>query len=85
MDQAGGGAHGNFGMCNENAQNTCPNWGSEDQVISGCLQAMWDEGPGEPFSAHGHYINMSSLDYTRVACGFSGSNSGVWSNQNFRP
>ena len=49
------------------------------------MQAMWDEGPGEPFSAHGHYINMSSTTYTRVACGFSSSGSGVWSNQNFSP
>ena len=84
-DQNGGGPHGNFGACGENAQNTCPNWGSENQIISGCLQAMWDEGPGEPFSAHGHYINMSSTTYTRVACGFSSSGSGVWSNQNFSP
>ena len=84
-DQNGGGAHGNFGMCNENAQNTCPNWGSEAQVIGGCLQAMWDEGPGEPFSEHGHYINMSSTNYSRVACGFASGNGGVWSNQNFRP
>lgn len=84
-DQNGGGPHGNFGSCGENAQNTCPNWGSEQQIITGCLQAMWDEGPGEPFSAHGHYINMSSMSYTKVACGFSSSGAGVWSNQNFAP
>ncbi|MCX4244847.1 CAP domain-containing protein [Paraliomyxa miuraensis] len=84
-DQNGGGPHGNFGSCGENAQNTCPNWGSEQQIISGCLQAMWDEGPGEPFSAHGHYINMSSTNYTKVACGFSSNGGGVWSNQNFAP
>lgn len=84
-DQNGGGPHGNFGMCGENAQNTCPNWGSEQQIITGCLQAMWDEGPGEPFSAHGHYINMSSTNYSRVACGFSSSGAGVWANQNFSP
>lgn len=84
-DQNGGGPHGNFGACGENAQNTCPNWGSEGQIISGCLQAMWDEGPGEPFSEHGHYINMSNTGYTRVACGFSSGGGGVWSNQNFSP
>jgi hypothetical protein len=84
-DQNGGGPHGNFGACGENAQNTCPNWGSQQDVIVGCLQAMWDEGPGEPFSAHGHYINMSNLGYSRVACGFSSSGAGVWSNQNFAP
>ena len=84
-DQNGGGPHGNFGACGENAQNTCPNWGSEGQVIGGCLQMMWDEGPGEPFSEHGHYINMSSTQYGRVACGSSVSSDGVWSNQNFKP
>jgi hypothetical protein len=84
-DQNGGGPHANFGMCGENAQNTCPDWGSEQDIIVGCLQAMWDEGPGEPFSEHGHYINMSSMDYSKVACGFSSSNGGVWSNQNFSP
>lgn len=82
-DQAANSPHGNFGACGEWAQNTCPNWGSEQDVIVGCLQAMWDEGPGEPFSAHGHYINMSSTDYTKVACGFSSSGAGVWANQNF--
>jgi hypothetical protein len=84
-DQNGGGPHANFGQCGENAQNTCPDWPSEDSIITGCLQSMWDEGPGEPFSEHGHYINMSSMAYTRVACGFSSSGGGVWSNQNFSP
>lgn len=84
-DQATNSPHGNFPACGENTQNTCPNWGSEDQIITGCLQAMWDEGPGEPFSEHGHYINMSSTQYSKVACGFSTSNQGVWSNQNFAP
>ncbi|HHH29818.1 MAG TPA: hypothetical protein ENK57_15940, partial [Polyangiaceae bacterium] len=70
-DQASNSPHGNFGSCTENAQNTCPNWGSEQQVIGGCLQMMWDEGPGEPFSEHGHYLNMSSTSYSKVACGIS--------------
>ncbi len=83
-DANGGGAHGNFGACGEFAQNTCPNWGSTDTVIQGCLQQMWDEGPGEPFSEHGHYINMSSTQYTQVACGFYIGPDGVWSNQNFK-
>jgi len=73
----------NFGACGEFAQNTCPNWGSETDVVAGCLQAMWDEGPGEPFEEHGHYINMSNPDYTKVACGFFASDQGVWANQNF--
>ncbi len=84
-DQQTGQAHGNFGACGENAQNTCPNWGSEKQVIDGCLQMMWDEGPGEPFSAHGHYLNMSSTQFSKVACGRFSSSKGVWSNQNFKP
>ncbi len=82
-DQATGVPHDHFGACGEWAQNTCPNWGSAEQILTGCLQMMWDEGPGEPFSEHGHYINMSSTQYTRVACGLS-SNGGVWSNQNFQ-
>ena len=83
-DQATNSAHGNFGDCGEFAQNTCPNWGSESGVVDGCLQAMWDEGPGEPFIEHGHYINMSSDQYSMVACGRSTTGDGVWSNQNFK-
>jgi hypothetical protein len=82
-DQASNSPHGNFGSCGEYAQNTCPNWGSQDDIIGGCLQAMWDEGPGEPFSQHGHYLNMSSTEFTQVACGYSSGPNGVWSNQNF--
>ncbi|MGM0558928.1 MAG: hypothetical protein ACQEVA_21245 [Myxococcota bacterium] len=62
------------------AQNECPGYGTWDSVIGTCLQQMWDEGPGEPFSEHGHYINMSSTQYTKVACG-SGDG---WFVQNFR-
>ena len=82
-DQSTGAAHGNFGACGESAQNTCPNWPSETVVVTDCLQAMWDEGPGEPFEAHGHYINMSNTSYSKVACGFFSSGQGVWANQNF--
>jgi hypothetical protein len=84
-DQAANAPHGHFPACGESAQNTCPNWGSTTDVVEGCLQLMWDEGPGEPFSAHGHYINMSSTGYSKVACGFSTTASGTWSNQNFAP
>jgi hypothetical protein len=84
-DQAANAPHGHFPACGENAQNSCPNWGSTTDVVQGCLQVMWDEGPGEPFSAHGHYINMSSMGYSKVACGFSTTASGTWSNQNFAP
>jgi hypothetical protein len=83
-DQSSASPHGNFGACGESAQNTCPDWPSEQDVVVGCLQAMWDEGPGEPFIEHGHYINMSNTQYSRVACGRSSSGGGVWSNQNFQ-
>ena len=77
-------SHGGFnaGICSPRgmAQNECPGWGSWPRVISGCLQMMWDEGPGQPFSEHGHYINMSNTSYTRVACGAGGG----WFVQNFR-
>jgi hypothetical protein len=84
-DAEGDGAHGNFGMCDENAQNTCPGWNDIESVIEGCLQSMWDEGPGEPFSEHGHYINMSNTNYTMVACGFYEMDNGdIWHNHNFK-
>ena len=66
------------------AQNECPAWPSTTRVVDGCLQSMWDEGPGKRFSKHGHYINMSNRDYERVACGFAKSPDGeIWSVQNF--
>jgi len=66
------------------AQNLCPDWGSEASIVDGCMQMMWDEGPGDDFNVHGHYINMSSTSYTQVACGVYTTASGdVWSVQNF--
>lgn len=84
-DQASGQAHSHFPACGENAQNTCPDWPSEGQVVAGCLQSMWDEGPGDFNQGHGHYINMTNPAYSKVACGFSTGQNGVWSNQNFAP
>jgi len=75
------------GICSPRgwAQNECPGWRSTEQVISSCLQMMWDEGPGEPYSAHGHYINMTNGSYSMVACGFFETADGnVWSVQNFQ-
>ena len=67
------------------AQNECPAWPSAGQIVEGCLQRMWDEGPGKRFSKHGHYVNMSNPSFKRVACGFAkDSNGEVWSVQNFR-
>jgi Cysteine-rich secretory protein family len=83
-DSQTGQAHGKFGSCKEGAQNECPGWGSVEQTVQGCLQSMWDEGPGEPYSEHGHYINMSNPDYKQVACGFHETPDGkVWAIQNF--
>jgi uncharacterized protein YkwD len=85
-DAATGRAHGSFGRCGEMAQNVCPDWaGSPDQIIGPCLQTMWNEGPGADFSRHGHYINMSSTRFTRVACGYFTTPSGsTWSVQDFQ-
>ncbi len=84
-DSETGTPHGAFPRCGESAQNECPGWGSLDQIIDGCLDMMWAEGPGEPFSEHGHYINMSSTHYSEVACGFHVTASGaVWAVQDFR-
>jgi hypothetical protein len=82
-------AHAGFldGICSGGrAQNECPGWGSIDQTISGCLQQMWDEGPGDFYGPppHGHYINMSSTSHSRVACGFYDGPRGVYATQNFQ-
>jgi len=85
-DSSSGTAHGAFGKCTEMAQNECPGWpGPPATMIGGCLDMMWAEGPGADFSTHGHYINMSSTTYTKVACGFYTLSDGkVWSVQDFR-
>jgi uncharacterized protein YkwD len=84
-DSETGTAHGAFGKCGESAQNECPGWGSVDETVSGCLQMMWDEGPGDDYAAHGHYINMTNAAYTEVACGFYVTPDGpVWAVQDFR-
>ena len=85
-DAMTGEAHGAFGACGESAQNECPGWpGPPEQLLDGCLELMWAEGPGEPFSEHGHYINMSSTAYSMVACGFHETENGSWwAVQNFK-
>lgn len=81
-DQAREGAatgqpHGAFGRCTEQGQNVCPAWaGPADRMIAPCIQSMWNEGPGADFAAHGHYLNLSSTRFTRVACGFYTAPSG---------
>ncbi|MEZ4295619.1 MAG: hypothetical protein R3B70_11635 [Polyangiaceae bacterium] len=85
-DAATGAAHGAFGTCGESAQNECPGWaGPPEAMIGDCLSLMWSEGPGDDFTTHGHYINMTSTAYTTVSCGFFVTESGaVWSVQNFK-
>jgi hypothetical protein len=79
-DSETGTAHGAFGSCNEFGQCECPGWGSVNDVVTGCLDAMWAEGPGG-----GHYDIMSSTGYKMVACGFYITPSGkVWGVQNYK-
>jgi hypothetical protein len=37
------------------------------------------------FGEHGHYLDMTSSDYTKISCGFYETSSGdVWAVQDFR-
>ena len=86
-DSESGKAHGALGTCKEMAQDECPGWPGDDidQSIKDCLKMMWAEGPGDDFSAHGHYLNMSNKDYTSAACGFYVTPDGkLWAVQNFK-
>jgi hypothetical protein len=81
--------HGAFSnnTCPGNAQNECPGWpGPPEQMIPQCLAMMWAEGPGTDFNTHGHYLNMSSTSFTKVACGFFTMSDGttVWAVQDFQ-
>ena len=78
-------AHGAFGMCKESAQDECPGWPNDpNKIVTGCLQDMWNEGPGA-FAEHGHYLNMSSTKYKSVACGFFVTpDKKMWAVQNFK-
>ena len=78
-------AHKSFGSCDESAQNECLAWPSTGSVVNDCLDYMWNEGPGSDWSQHGHYINMSNPNYTKVSIGFYTTPQGkVWSVQNFK-
>ena len=74
------------GICNGGfGQNECPGWsGGSEAIVSGCLQLMWDEGPGEDFQMHGHYLNMTNPSFSEVACGYADGPDGLWAVQNFR-
>ena len=53
-------------------QSTCSSSaGTLQEVVSGCLQSGWNEGPGADFNQHGDYSYMSSRQFTTAACGFA--------------
>lgn len=84
-DSRTGQAHGTFGRCKEHAQNACPGWPAPaTTAIDGCLQAMWNEGPGS-FPDHGHYENMVDTHSKKVACGiYTMPNGRIWAVQDFQ-
>lgn len=75
-----------------NAQDECPGYRSNTQVVSGCLQQMFNEGPPPMtpctdtcYQQHGHFINMTNTRYTMIACGYYTNTDGkVWAVQNFK-
>jgi hypothetical protein len=96
-DEQSGTPHGSFPSCGESAQNECLGHGPDgieqclDQMwaekdlpeCSGCI--LCHEGgdcPNCVFQSCGHYVNMSALYFSEVACGFS--DLGGWDVQNFR-
>jgi hypothetical protein len=84
-DSESGKAHGAFPSCGESAQNECPGYPGLDSTVTTCLAQMWAEGPGADFQQHGHFINMSSTSYSKVACGFYQTPGGsVWAVQDFQ-
>ncbi|SHL58397.1 Cysteine-rich secretory protein family protein [Fibrobacter sp. UWH4] len=100
-DLASGKAHGHFGDCGESAQNSGPNftasWLKNATGVSDYyLEMMWSEkqlvesgkadlNSAADFSKIGHYKNMRSASYTKVACGIALSADGKtgWFNVNF--
>lgn len=84
-DSETGKAHGAFDACLDQvkgwkgvAQNECPNYGSVEDTLTKCLDAMWAEGPGG-----GHYDNMTG-NSTDTACGIYTTPAGkVWLVQDF--
>lgn len=83
-DATNGTIHGGSGRCAFGAQNECPAWsGTGAGIVASCLKSMFEEGPGQPYSEHGHYINMTGRDYRGLACGFYEAGGKVWLVQNF--
>lgn len=80
-DATSGTDHGAFTQCGEFAQNECPGYPDPaSDNLPECLADMWAEGKGG-----GHYDNMSSTEYSEVACGiYELSNGSFWAVQNFK-
>jgi hypothetical protein len=86
MDFTSNTAHGAFRHCGEWGQCECPGWGGStmlavaNTIVTGCLQSMWDEGPGG-----GHHDIMASTGYSKMACGFYYNASGktMWATQDY--
>jgi hypothetical protein len=84
-DYEAGTPHSAFGSCGESGQNEAVGWSLASQIPTDALQAMWDEGPGD-FSTHGHYLNLSSTAYHKVAVGiYVTPAKSVWAVMNFAP
>lgn len=84
VDQAHAGIQAGICQPGQGSQNECPDYAPRFDIVDYCLQQMWDEGPGSDFQAHGHYINMSDTNVTRVACGrYETPEGNIWSVQNF--
>jgi len=74
------------GVRETSAQNECLNTDTRaGEMIRTCIDDMWAEGPERPDGKeHGHYVNMTSPRYAKVACGFAIAPDGsLWSVQNF--
>ena len=78
--------HASFGRCGEASQNVCPGWQGPPESMTGpCLASMYNEGPGQDYATHGHYLNMMNPRFTRVACGYFTTAQGqVWAVQDFQ-
>lgn len=84
--------HQSMGSCGEMAQNTLPGYPSLEVALSTGLNQMWQEGPppqepctGDCYMRHGHYINMTRKDFSKVAVGIYRMPDGkYWINMNFR-
>ena len=95
-DLASNEAHGHFGDCGEFAQNSGPNFGGNFQknasaVAEYYLKMMWEDEKAKAeqgvteYAQIGHYLNMKSTSYTKVACGIALSADGKkgWFNVDF--